>query len=46
MPNFTAYHFSKKAAAATEVIRTQVSIYMMSVVKRSECKINTQPKQF
>lgn len=46
MPNFTAYHFSKNAAAATEVIRTQVSTCLMSVVKRSECKINTQPNQF
>lgn len=46
MLNFTAYHFSKKAAAATEVIRTQVSICLMSVVKRSECNPRDIDKQF
>ena len=46
MPNFTVYHFSKMAAAATEVIRTQVSICLMSVVKRSECNPRDVDKQF
>ena len=46
MPNFTAYHFSKTAAATTEVIRIQVSICLMSVVKRSECNPRDVDKQF